>query len=265
MNDYYPFGESMRSQVNSGPDDRYGFTSKELDGETGLYHMGARSYDPWSGRFEETDPLAVLSPEESPYAYSFDNPIAYSDPFGLDTMYTQMPNKNGGYSWVSNWIPDNIVTPQNQGQQSGSLVTLQEMLDQEQAYVDRIQRQADRQAKAETKAFYHGSFNGTANIADKVSESQNYSMAGEVLFGQEEALPVSFTIGRIADFVSLSAKGLDVLTGGSRQAFIDQLGKTGVSLATLNILKTSEAGAHIADDPVFKTALKLTISQVMPK
>ena len=59
-----------------------GFTGKELDAETGLYHLGARSYDPWSGLFMETDPLADLSSGDSPYMYSNDSPIAYSDPTG---------------------------------------------------------------------------------------------------------------------------------------------------------------------------------------
>ncbi len=85
-NNYYPFGEEMPglNTVNSGPDDRYGFTSKELDAETGLYHLGARTYDPWSGRFLSVDPLAsdsTLAPW-SPYQYSFDNPVRFKDPTG---------------------------------------------------------------------------------------------------------------------------------------------------------------------------------------
>ncbi len=59
-----------------------GFTSKELDVETSLYHLGVRSYDPWSGRFMETDPLADLSSGESPYIYSNDDPVEFSDPTG---------------------------------------------------------------------------------------------------------------------------------------------------------------------------------------
>ncbi len=93
-NNYYPFGEEMPGLniVNAGPDDRYGFTSKELDAETGLYHLGARSYDPWSGRFLETDPLGDLSFGESPYSYSHDNPVEFSDP-------------SGEYSYEINGVP----------------------------------------------------------------------------------------------------------------------------------------------------------------
>ena len=54
---YYPFGEEMPglNTVNAGPDDRYGFTSKELDAETSLYYFGARYYDSWSGTWMSVD------------------------------------------------------------------------------------------------------------------------------------------------------------------------------------------------------------------
>ena len=102
-NNYNSFGETMRSQVNSGPDDRYGFTSKELAAETGLYHLGARSYDPWGGRFLSVDPMAsdsTLAPW-SPYQYSFDNPVRFKDPTGkwpgfLDQFVSSVQN------WISN-------------------------------------------------------------------------------------------------------------------------------------------------------------------
>lgn len=43
-NDYYPFGEQMPNRNLSGSSDgRYKYSSKELDAETGLYHLGARS------------------------------------------------------------------------------------------------------------------------------------------------------------------------------------------------------------------------------
>ena len=70
-NNYYPFGEEMPglNTVNAGPDDGYGFTSKELDAETGLYYFGARYYDSWSGRWMSVDPLSNKYPGWSPYNY----------------------------------------------------------------------------------------------------------------------------------------------------------------------------------------------------
>ncbi len=45
--------------------------------------MGARVYDPQIGRFLSVDPLLDVFPSHSPYSYSFNNPISYSDPSGL--------------------------------------------------------------------------------------------------------------------------------------------------------------------------------------
>ncbi len=74
-------GPSPQMNLTGSADGRYKFTSKELDAETGLYHLGARSYDAWSGRFFSVDPMAsdsTLTPW-SPYQYSFDNPIRFKD------------------------------------------------------------------------------------------------------------------------------------------------------------------------------------------
>ncbi len=85
----YPFGEQMpgtsplMNQTGSA-DTRYKFTGKEEDPETALYYFGARYYDPWSGRFGQPDLLDFLSPDKSSYEYSFNNPIRFSDPSGLD-------------------------------------------------------------------------------------------------------------------------------------------------------------------------------------
>ena len=87
-NDYYPFGLTMPGRsMSSSADPRYQYISVEQDVETGYLATGDRTYDSWSGKFGQTDPLDFLSPSESPYAYSFNNPATWKDPFGLDTMY----------------------------------------------------------------------------------------------------------------------------------------------------------------------------------
>ena len=50
----------------------------EFDAETGLMHMGAREYDPETGRFLQEDPIPTINQ----YAYARDNPILFSDPTG---------------------------------------------------------------------------------------------------------------------------------------------------------------------------------------
>ena len=51
--------------------------------EIGWLYYGARMYDPAYGRFTGIDPLASDMASWSPYCYTFNNPIRYTDPTGM--------------------------------------------------------------------------------------------------------------------------------------------------------------------------------------
>ena len=82
--DYYAYGEVIqnRSYNNSSPYEKYKFTQKERDIETGYDYFGARTYDSQIGRWSSVDPLADKYPGLSPYNYSLNNPINLVDPDG---------------------------------------------------------------------------------------------------------------------------------------------------------------------------------------
>jgi RHS repeat-associated protein len=86
--DYYPFGlEIDRSIPIQGPAvrnpiNRYNFLGKETQVATGYIDLQARFYDPLTGRFMQVDPETEGQLEFSPYHYSFNNPIRFSDPDG---------------------------------------------------------------------------------------------------------------------------------------------------------------------------------------
>ena len=61
------------------------YNSKELDKDPGLnwYSYGARMYDAAVGRFTGVDAFAPALASWSPYTYTYDNPLAHTDPLGL--------------------------------------------------------------------------------------------------------------------------------------------------------------------------------------
>ncbi|MFI1031221.1 RHS repeat-associated core domain-containing protein [Streptomyces sp. NPDC020951] len=79
-----PFGGARGTAPSAWPDDK-GFLGKPADADTGLTHVGAREYDPATGRFLSVDP--VLAPEDheslNGYAYANNTPVTKSDPTGL--------------------------------------------------------------------------------------------------------------------------------------------------------------------------------------
>ena len=78
---WMPWGDTT-SDV-SGIVLRYRMASEELDQETGLYHLGARYYDPQMNRFLSEDPAGIASGVNL-YAYANQDPVTGLDPTGLD-------------------------------------------------------------------------------------------------------------------------------------------------------------------------------------
>ena len=79
---YLPFGEQFIDQRQTGHDIRFKFTGKEKDSETGYTYFGARYYASELSLWLSVDPLNILYPNLSPYAYCDNNPIYYVDPDG---------------------------------------------------------------------------------------------------------------------------------------------------------------------------------------
>jgi RHS repeat-associated protein len=82
---FYVFGESN----TTSKDNKYLYTGKELDYESGLYYYGARYYDPEIGRFIQADALTgrISDPMSlNRYVYTRNNPLAYIDPSGNEVV-----------------------------------------------------------------------------------------------------------------------------------------------------------------------------------
>jgi RHS repeat-associated protein len=62
---------------------RFQYTGRELDPETGLYFYRARYYDPATGRFVSEDPLRFYGNDVNFYRYVWDSVPNLKDPLGL--------------------------------------------------------------------------------------------------------------------------------------------------------------------------------------
>jgi RHS repeat-associated protein len=79
--EYSVFGQVAASAPNhTNP---FLFTGRRYDTETGLYYYRAHDYNPYIGRFLQTDPIGYAAGPNL-YAYCGNNSLNLSDPFGLD-------------------------------------------------------------------------------------------------------------------------------------------------------------------------------------
>jgi RHS repeat-associated protein len=100
---YDPWGLSMKGMQisrNTVNFNKFQYNSKEIDLATGFTDFGARLYSAPEGRFFATDPLTELSRRFSPFAFSNDNPLRYTD---LDGMMASEVGADGltTEQWVS--------------------------------------------------------------------------------------------------------------------------------------------------------------------
>ena len=109
---YLVFGQVFVNQKNTSFDSPYTFIGCEYDRESGYIRTGDRPYDPVLGIFPTCDKLMDNFPFQSPFVYSYNNPIMYSDRTGLAAdKYFDETGKPLGDDKVGNNIR---IIPQSQ-------------------------------------------------------------------------------------------------------------------------------------------------------
>ena len=93
---YMPYGELWYDWQASSYNERFKFTGKERDTETGYDYFGARYYLSLLGIWISPDPLMDKYPHISSYAYCNWNPINRLDPDGRDWVFQEDGSK---YMW----------------------------------------------------------------------------------------------------------------------------------------------------------------------
>jgi len=86
---YYPFGMNIAALSSSAPMSmanrfKYNGNEEQTNFDFNIYDFNARMYDAQLGRFMNIDPLAETQLSHSPYHFSYNNPIFFNDPTGLN-------------------------------------------------------------------------------------------------------------------------------------------------------------------------------------
>jgi len=92
---YLVQGEILYNSFAGDYDEPHKFTGYERDNESGLYHAGARPYWSEGGIMISPDQHCFKYPNISAYNYSFNNPVMFNDPTGMDGEV--VANEDGTY------------------------------------------------------------------------------------------------------------------------------------------------------------------------
>jgi RHS repeat-associated protein len=84
--DYDAFG-NVTLDTNPGFQP-FGFEGGLYDRDAGLVRLGARDYDPHTGRWTAKDPILFAGGDTNLYGYCLGDPINLVDPFGFDAVIT---------------------------------------------------------------------------------------------------------------------------------------------------------------------------------
>jgi RHS repeat-associated protein len=88
--DYDAWGNVVHNGSTRQPFTWNGAYGYEWIPETGLYHVGARAYDPRTARWLQRDPIDAASGDPNLYRYAGNDPVNCADPTGLKVMVAEI-------------------------------------------------------------------------------------------------------------------------------------------------------------------------------
>lgn len=107
-NEYYPFGQQTANswtRENTTGNQFLANGGTELNSTSSLYDLAFRNYDPVLGRMNGVDPMATKYASLTPYNFSFNDPVTFTDPSGADPWDEFRDEMNALQNWFNNTMP----------------------------------------------------------------------------------------------------------------------------------------------------------------
>lgn len=100
-NEYYPFGlqtATSWTRENTTGNNFLANSATELNTTSNYYDLDYRNYDPILGRMNGIDPVATKYASLTPYNFSFNDPVTFTDPTGAD------PDNPGDWDFAGSYL-----------------------------------------------------------------------------------------------------------------------------------------------------------------
>ena len=107
-NEYYPFGLQTATSWARPTATGNNFLANggtELNTTSSLYDLEYRSYDPVLGRMNGVDPMATKYASLSPYNFSFNDPVSFTDVTGADPLSDFLASSRAMEKWFDETMP----------------------------------------------------------------------------------------------------------------------------------------------------------------
>ena len=101
----YNYDVFGRPTIDPPSGNRYMFTGREYDSETGNYYYRGRYYSPKIGRFLQADPI-YFAGGLNLYSYCGSNSLNWIDPWGLDKFSPWWAGPVSTIGTAAGWLPD---------------------------------------------------------------------------------------------------------------------------------------------------------------
>lgn len=187
--EYLPFGETLVDEHTNSNNSPFKFNGKELDEETGNYYYGARYYNPKWSIWLSVDPLAEQTPSWSPYVYTHNNPLRYTDPTGMSAddviikgkeaqaAFDQLQSSVQGELTLSKDDSGNVTYEQNgKGKLSGDAQQLVNAIDDHSVMVNVT---AENTKETSTRDLYIGGALMGNEVTDEKYQGKNIVQASQ--------------------------------------------------------------------------------------